>query len=251
MDGRHSKVKPPPSLDVTFHQCDRCAYVSANKHCVTRHIYSKCPGACVVSDVIEMVPKNASVVSGDAAVAIVGDHNTVNNTVNNTVIVIPVGSIDEQRAMRSIFETDRAAWALASAEPKDVPAVVLELSRGRRAPPELRNLCMDGERVKDMSSAGGASMSKGKFVRKTIGETVAFVDGLDPDATGRPGGIAELQSKLRTRSIDGAKRRRFSAVDVAKMVANSDHSEIRGLDKNGDELVRGFKKGVEEELLKL
>lgn len=241
-------------LNVEVHQCSKCRYVSVHKYNVARHVKAqKCLGARVITGDVIMVPASMAAAGNsgpmDKSVYMTAcNNNTVDysSTVNINLVLPSTDNPEDRERLVKTFTDSTNAWRLAKCDVGDIPAMVLSMTRGSDAPPAERTVVQHPDR--SVSVGGQPPVGQGTFVRKVIGESFDLVKNIDPATTSEPERMQQQQRRIMQPEYVGAKKQRYSAYEVAKMVSSADHAKMRSLDGKGSQLVRDLRDGVLSEL---
>lgn len=219
-------------LDVTVHQCSGCRLASIYKHNIQRHVQT-CPGATLVSGTVKMVPVamasggvhlHGTRMSGGTMI----NRDQINNTNHIVINVIPAGSSQEKDELIKLFKDPETIKAITTCPHEDIPAVLLRLMKGPDAPPAMRNVRVDGDKVREVRPSGHeVTMSRTKFARKTMGDMIETCVKIDPTETAAQRDMEELRDELLEKEFNLGKKTKVSKYDVAKMVAAADPARYR------------------------
>lgn len=239
--------------EATLYQCTACAYTSPHRHCVATHIerVGKCRHATVVSAkcVLHAHPPGAVINS------ITGDRNTqtINNinhqSINQNIqIIIPVGSEAERDRVFNVFKDKDAMTALAAAEPEDIPAVILRWSKGPDAPPEMRNIRVEGNRVLERRANGQEiPVARDRFIKRHIADSIDACFNVAPAESAKPEVVQTIREDLSKKDLTLGSRDTVDRRTAAVMYATSDPGWYK-LGAEGKSFVRKTADSVSREL---
>jgi hypothetical protein len=264
---RSTMVEPPPQprpaypvlsvpMDVKMHECSMCGYISIHKHHTQRHVGTQCPGAAVLSGDVTVYPGpqapgppapqgDTLAITGDHNTAVTGDHNSVVTIIN----IIPVGTDGESQALHLVFQNKANLQMLSECEPCEIPAAVLRLTKGMNVPPGIRNVKVEGDKVRETRPNGVETLvPRSKYVRQTTSEMTKACARAMPEYTADPGTMQLIHDKMQTRRYKLGKRAMVSPGDVAEMIATSDHKNLTKLDGPGRVFMRDVQTNLNNEV---
>jgi hypothetical protein len=251
-------------MDIILHQCCACGYASALKTNVTRHRDAKCPGADVLTGTVQMAPvghapgQASTKTAGPPAgrIAVDGDHNRVNshdvnchnNNISITIEKIYVGSEAEKQALFDLLRSPECLKELDTLSVQEMPAALFRMLKGADAPPQLKNIRVDGDKVRELRGPGReVAMARAKFVKKTVGNMIDAVDAVRPESTPTPDIVRELQSDIRDPSLKVGAKRKLSKAEAARAQAAC-AAETYRLDAEGKRFLAAANSYVDKEL---
>lgn len=253
--GERTEIKLDGPLDIVLHQCSQCGHTSVYRHNVSRHVTTKCIGAKVLAGTVTVLgERNAAGVHVPApapGMVAVNNTTTTNNittnniTTNNNItnnntttvnVVIPAGSPEERAAIVELFKDPVHRIALTLIAPEAIPAEILKITQSL-GPEELRNIRVVGDqKIKELGGDGDeVTMSKAKFLRKTIYGLIDLYARMHPEDTCDPDGYQSVQQKITTPRFNAGKKC-VSAHTVALWYKQS-HPSIDRLDAAGEEFI--------------
>lgn len=211
-------------FEASLYQCSACRYTSFVKTHVTTHIRHKCPTARALSEKRALFSRPLSE-KGLAAAAgcrhntIEGDHNVQDNsTTINLFPLVYVGSQEERRRLFDIFNDPEAVRELTNREPEEIPAALFRMWKGVDAPPDMKNIEVVGNCVKERRGQGRVvSVPRAKFVKKTVGDMFEAVVAVQPTNTADPCSVEKIHNDLHRKELRLGKKHQVSRIDAVKM----------------------------------
>ena len=236
---------PAAPLDVTFYQCTRCRYTSAIRHNVTTHVstVAACAGAEVCSEkcTCPLMPLGSKApaavvhVEGDNSGSIQQNHIVVNVHPN----LVYVGSEEERAALFAIFQDPEALRELANREPEEIPATLFRLWKGADAPPVMKNIRVQGDKVQEVRGPNQVTvLPRTKFLKRTVSDMLGAAGAAGPEAT--RAAVAQPEFKV-------GKQRRVSRLEAARMHADGSR-EVYAMDSAGRRFLNEANDTLDREL---
>ncbi len=246
------------TMDTVVHECSVCHFLSPLKTNVVRHV-EQCPGATVVSRPCScLVFPRGGIPSGllgqttgqtttqTTTAERIGTNNNahqINITNNVTVNIVPAGSAKDADAMHALLRDPHFLNVLSTTPAEDIPALFFRYSKGIDAPPERRNVRVDGNAVVETREGGAqVPVARAKFVKKAVGDAV---DAVAHSLSDEPA-VKEAKEDLLEPKFKMGKRA-VSTFDVAKMYSTSSQEAYK-LDTAGRACKQRLESAVNAEL---
>lgn len=244
-----SEITVTKPVDVILHQCSACGCVGTVKVNITRHVETKCPGARVLTGSVAMVPATSTLAPATSQISIDGDHNRVHShDVHVHIEKIYVGSEAEKQRLFELLRSQECVQMLSVTPAHEIPGRLFQLFKGGDAPPELRNIRVQGDKVRELRAPGQeVAMSRSKFVKKTVSDMLGVVDAVLPDSTPAPEIVQETQRDLRASEFGLGAKRKVSKLEAARLQSSNCPDKYR-LDANGRAFLDKANSGVDKEL---